>query len=219
MRFKIGGLPEQQSRRRLASIGEGRYRKVTFHEDIVEKRHKGFRTKNYGFFHVDYPLGWYIRWKYGSTDLNRMEKDNYNRCFSHSPRRLSDCFAKVLKLEGSGLNSVLHMERVRNADGTPATPLSMNQGKLNPHFWSKFDELINYFKSNKTPLMDLHPDNIMVKNIGEGKSIPVIIDYKLMDGRMFPFQPDTWFNRGAINKMLRKAEKIRREFKESASAQ
>ncbi len=48
----------------------GGYREITFRGDVVEKRHKKFRTKKYGVLQVNYPIGPYIRLKLGTTDLN-----------------------------------------------------------------------------------------------------------------------------------------------------
>ncbi len=118
----------------------------------------------------------------------------------------------LLTLEGKGLDSVLRMERVKNYDGTPAMTLRRHEKIDNPYFWKKFDELVEFLKAKKIPLMDFSPDNIMVKKISDNQFIPVIVDYKRMSRRNYLFQPSIWLLKGAVNKMLRRAERIRRTF-------
>ena len=72
---------------------------------------------------------------------------------------------------------------------------------------------MEFLSANRIPLMDFRAENILVKITDEGTSIPVLVDYKCLTGRMYPFQPATWTKEGAMKKMLRRAERIRQEYK------
>ncbi|VVB99178.1 Uncharacterised protein [uncultured archaeon] len=213
MKIHFGKIKPKKSRSAMAAIGEGRFRTARILSDnTVEKAHKTEYVKDYGFFQIEFPVKPYIRVKYGVRDLNLLEAKNYNQFFANAPSALEQCFPKVLGIKGEGTKSTLRMELVIDFDGKKSMPLSAHTKIKDTVFWKKYDELITFLSTNKIPLMDLRAENIMVKRIGETESIPAMVDYKCVTGRMYPFQPSTWFLKGALGKMLRRAERIRKQY-------
>lgn len=213
MRIRFGRIKREKSRSSLASIGEGRFRIARVVDGTVEKTHKQNYTRDYGFFQVEYPIKPYIRWKYGVRDLNELEARNYWRFFANAPESLRACFPKVFEVTGENTKSKLRMEVVRDFDGKKSNSLSDCKKIDDSHFWRKFDKIIRFLSAKNILLMDLRAENIMVKRTSEKTSVPAIVDYKCASGRMYPFQPATWFTKGAMKKMLRRAERIRKQYK------
>jgi hypothetical protein len=211
LKIHFGKLKPGETRAALASNCEGWCRTIKISGNIVEKRQKPTLLKDYGPFQIPFPMKEYIQMKYGVQDLNRLEAKNYARFFANVPQSLRECFPRVLGVEG-GRTTVLKMEAVKDFDGKRSRPLSDFAGVSDLFFWKKFEEIVRYLKDNNITLLDLNAWNILVKRVSETESIPVIVDYKRMSGRMYPFQPDTWSSEGAMKKMLRKEERIRREY-------
>lgn len=194
-------------------IGEGRFRIAVVRGEGVEKTHKSHRVKNYGLFKVRFPLLAYIRTKYGVRDLNLLEQDSYRRHFADVPDELRPVFPRVLDVSGEPGRTVLRMEAVRNTDGEISKAISAYPVIGCRSFWVCFETVMEFLNQRSIPLMDLQPRNLLVRWLDPQHCLPAIVDYKCVSGRLYPFQPATWFHAGAMQKMNRRAQRIREQFR------
>ena len=193
-------------------IGAGKYRAVTGIDGIAEKRLHHSRIKSYLGIKVAYPMRWYT-YKFLTRSVNQDDLRHFQRFFASVPEPIRSSFARVLSVKKEGKEWVLQQKLIQDFDGTVSRSLAEKAGRVSsPFFWKRFEEVLDFLVRNRIPLLDLQPQNVLVKRLSADKAIPVLFDYKRMSGRYYPAQPWLWFKRGQKSRVVRGAKAIRQKF-------
>ncbi len=194
-------------------IGEHAHREAYLSPsgDIVKVGHS-HRKKKIGPFRVNVPMRWQSIIKFGRFNPNMADFKNYKKYFANAPEHLAGSFARILRVEKKGGQSLLTMERVHDYNGNSSKTIEENGPISNEHFWKRFDEIVHWFRSNHVPFVGFS-HNVMVKWVTTVHAIPVIIDYKATGWRHFPLQPWVWIPGQMERKMLRHYRKLKSEYK------
>ena len=196
-------------------IGTGKYRRVsTLGPNKVVKQMRSRRVKHYGPVTIKYPMRLYHLLKFGTKDMNRLEQKNYQKVIKNASRQLRTSFAGIIGIRTHKGRSILIMEKIK--DYNRETSKSMNKtGKIKSKaFWKRMESIENYLLQNNIPLFDITAANIMVKKISEKNSIPVLIDFKRLGTRTYPFQPQYALKPFARGKVRRQFTRLREQYQE-----
>lgn len=196
--IKSNILPENK-------IGEGTYREVyRISDDYCAKVLRPTHLKDYFFFKVNYPTKAYIKYKFGIKDFNEYELNLFNNIKNRMPSDLDSSFAKI---EGI-VNNALIQDLVKNQDGSLSKSLLNYDSKIgNMEFWKKLQDIQEFFLDEDIFNFNVKPDNILVKNDSENL-IPVIMDYKRIGPRTYPFQPQLLIRSVAQQKIIRRFSRL-----------
>lgn len=193
---------------------KSRYRDVFLvgpDKDHVAKIPKESIKKKYPFGTIDYPSAPYTLLKFGKANINKADYENYEAL----PTVVRERFTASTRM----IQGVIVQERVMNYDGTPAVSVeeeSREHGKIeNVPFWKNIDELKDIFLSEERPLLGVFHkgSNILVKKTSADKWMPVIVDFKRLGARSYPFQPNLIIPNEVRNKFLRQFEVFEREYR------
>jgi len=154
----------------------------------------------------------YDRLKFG-RDPNATEFRNFIKYFSRVPPEIADSFAKILRFKRKKDGTVLEMEFVQDFDGQRSRTVRETGQISDPHFWERFQQVIDFFVENDIPFFNLSPGNVLVKRTTPKRSIPVFVDYKRMGLRSFPNQLVLLFKWGRRKKIQRKAQRLVQKYR------
>lgn len=197
----------------LYKINNGSFRQVYSNGQVVFKTINPYTEKRFLFIPLLIPTKLYTRYLYGVDDLNAAEYHNYQALLKHIPVDLADSFAKILTIIEHNNEKVLVGELITDADGTISPTLKQHDPVSNDKFWTRLDCIEQFILSNNIPYMDIGPNNLAVKTLANGNSIPVIIDHKAIGINFRPFQLDLKFKSMLRRKIKRKFQRLRQNFK------
>jgi hypothetical protein len=186
-------------------IGEGAYRLVSCDTDqnICIKTLKPARKKRYRFFEVSYPTSLYCLLRFGISNFNRYEEEQYRRLMKKVPEHLECHFAKVLSCQGD----TLFQELIRDNSGSVSETLEQAIN-IPANYWMRLHELMDFLISNDIFLFDIRAYNILVYRQSNEMAIPVLFDYKRIGARTYPLQPWLRFKWWARKKMRRRIKTL-----------
>ena len=191
-------------------IGQGRYREVFRMGDLALKVLKSHVRKNYGLFHIDYPMKVYTKYKFGIADFNQFEFEMYQGFIDRIPLNLRNRFYRIHSVDNVGGRSYLLADLVLDDDGSLSKPLS-KQGKSDNHFWERVKELEEVLIDKEVPVLDIRGENILVQNTAQGV-IPVMVDYKRFGRKTYPFQFGLSSKKSMIKKQRRRFQRLREQY-------
>lgn len=180
-------------------------------KDHVAKVPKDKIDKQTPFGKVSYPGPAYTLLKFGNTNVNIVDFENYQAL----PEIVKKEFAPKNRL----LNGIIVQERVFDYDGTPSLSVSEYAdqfGKIsNKNFWNKVEELKEIFLKEKEPLLGVFADgsNVLVKKLSEEEWVPIIVDFKRLGARAYVFQPHLRLPGEVQKRFLRRFERFERNYK------
>jgi hypothetical protein len=180
-------------------------------KEHIAKVPKKTTGKNYVFGKVSYPSAPYSLLKFGKANVNEAERENYEA--------LPAVVRKEFTPDYRMIRGVVVQERVMDFDGTPSLSMIEHEKKFgkidNKFFWEKIDQLKEIFTKEQEPLFNTFGDgsNIMVKKISETEWKPMLIDYKRLGRRSFPFQADLLLKDAVRNKFLRQFRRFEERFR------
>lgn len=193
-------------------VGEGHYRIVYRHGDLALKVLKPYRTKDYGLLRIDFPTWLYAALKFGVTDLNMSEYRNYLSLIKEVPQELINSFAKIFGVIHSKQGSTSLCELISNADGSLSQPLEQYGTMRDSRFWVRIDKLEEFFLSRGIPNFNINGGNIVVRELGDGHIIPVLIEYKRIGARTYPLQLHLLLKSEAVKRVKRKFSSLREKY-------
>jgi hypothetical protein len=203
--------------KKVQRIGEGKYRVVSaFGFDKVAKTLKPARTKRYGFLPVNYSMWLYTPLKFGIRDINAHEQKNYKMILAQDPKGLRSSFAEILAVRKQRGKSVLVMKKVKDFNGETSKSLKETGPVKSRVFWRRIDKIENFFLEKKIPFFNLNGENILVKKISGSEAIPVIVDYKRIGARTYPFQPHLLIKPIAMQRVKKRFRQIRENYNKAA---
>jgi hypothetical protein len=186
-------------------IGEGGYREVFQTDDeTCAKFLRRTREKNYGPFSIAFPMRPYTLLKFGTSDFNELELQNYNYLMSRVPESSHQYFARINGLETIDGQSVSICQLIRDSDGSISKSLKKFGPVDSVEFWDSIEHLRKIILDLGIPYFGVNADNIVVRQ-EESRVKPVFVDYKRVGMRTYPFQP--W-----VCMRGKKAKKINRLF-------
>ena len=194
-------------------IGKGAYRTV-FEIDgrRVGKELKGHREKNYGPIKVRYPMKVYSRLKFGIGDLNKHEFKKYQDFIKKVPRKLRKNFGQIEGIETRGKKTMLVMRSVKNFDGSLSKSMAETGPVKSKLFWQKIDQIEKFLLEERIPFFN-YDINIMVQQRKNGEAVPVVIDFKRIGARTYPFKPHLLFTKGAMKRVQKLFARLRKNYK------
>jgi hypothetical protein len=180
-------------------------------KDHVAKIPKEIIEKKCPFGTVHYSSAPYTLLKFGKANINEADFENYQAL----PEVVRNTYAPSTRM----IQGVIVQERVMDFDGSPS--LSMEEhtrkyGKIdNDFFWRKIDELKELFLSEEKPLLGVFQkgSNIMIKRVSENKLVPVIVDFKRLGARSYPFQPNLALPGEVQKKFMRQFEQFEKNYR------
>jgi len=182
-------------------------------KDHVAKIPKDAIEKNYPFGTVRYPIPPYTLLKFGNANINETDYENYQAL----PAVVREKFAAPTRM----IQGVIVQERVMDYDATPSLSVeeeTREHGKIgNVPFWKDIERLKKIFLSEGSPLLGVFHkgSNVVVKKMSADKWAPVIIDFKRLGGRSYPFQPHLLLRSELQKKFLRQFENFEEKYKAS----
>ena len=194
-------------------IGGGAYREVYREGNLAIKVLKPYVKKDYGLFSINFPAFLYTKIQFGIEDFNKFEYDNYRQMIGLVPLELRDSFAKIIRVEQNQNGSLSINELVTDADGCVSKTLKQYGEVRNSKFWERFNELEQLFLSNNISLFDINSENILVKELENGDTTPVLVDYKRFGTRTYPFQFGLLTESGVRKKIKRRFARIRDSYR------
>ena len=160
---------------------------------------------------MPYPSAPYTLLKFGAANINEVDYANY--------QSLPETVRKEFTPEMRMIKGIVVQERVVDYDGEPSLTIGEHTrkfGKLrNRIFWEKVERLKHIFLAEEEPLLGVFHkgSNVMVKKVTEDEWVPVLIDFKRVSGRSYPFQPNLQLKAEVQKKFLRQFEKFENDYK------
>jgi len=155
--------------------------------------------------------------KFGTSDLNKLEKFNYDNYIASLPVVVSDYFAHITGRSCSQSGDLVICELAKNSDKTPARRLK-DYGSINDlMFWNRISILEKALIEWKVPFFGINDENVLVRewrelNVGYER-YPIIVDLKRCGYRTTVFQPQVQIKKGFEAKIHRAFDKLRKEYK------
>lgn len=192
-------------------IGEGRFREVYQVGGYTLKVLKPYTRKNYGPFHIAFPVTLYTTLKFGIPDFNEHEYNTYNSFADRIPSELRESFYHIHGVQKPNGRSCLITELVADTDGKPSKRLSEHGKIADSIFWKQIKRLEEALLDEGIMLMDINGENILVRKTDNGP-IPVIVDYKRLGGKTYPAQ--FWLSSGKQmeKKIQRRFQRLREQY-------
>ncbi len=186
-------------------IGKGDFRTVYRHGPYAVKVLNETITK----FSKQIPTNLYTKIKYGINNFNEFETNVFRkRILPYIPGQLYDCFQFIYPTEEQDGKILCISDLILNYDGSLPHSLS-DSGKITDQtFWSRINDLENFFLEKDIPFFGIMDNNILVKETGES-FVPVIVDYKRFGREVYPFQLNLCLKSERERKIKRKFSKIR----------
>ncbi len=187
-------------------IGEGGIREVFRDGDCAVKVIKPFRRKSYGLFSINWPTELYVLLNYGIRDFNKFEFDAYVKLMSDVPDEFVRNFAAIYTARRVSGRNISVQQLVSDVDGAVSPSLARHGAVGDKGFWRELDSLVDLFLGMSIPYFDLHAENFVVQDSGDGLH-PVVIDYKRVGARNI-FR---WSGNGD-SKIIRRYAKLRQDY-------
>lgn len=197
----------------------GRFRQVFLvgpGKDHVAKKQREMVRKKYPFGTVHYPSAVYGLLKFGNTNINKADYQNYLAL----PPEVRAQFAPKSRL----LKGVMVQEQVMDYDGSRSLSVDEHverSGKIrNEHFWSDVDKLKEMLLDDESFLFGVFSGgaNVLVQKKSPDVWRPMIVDFKRLGRRSFPFQVSLALKRNLKMKFDRHFERFTRRYKESGDS-
>ena len=204
-----------------AKIGEGTYREcreVVGSPDLCAKVLKPFRTKSYPLgITLTVPTHIYTLFKFGIADINRFE---YAVIENLPPELRQYAPDRNEIIAVNNRDTALVSTRQYDFNGQPSKTLHELNSLENEHFWREIDRIAEMMFDHRLYFFDIFHlgNNVIVQQEDTETARPVLIDFKRLGQRMYPFQFDLLTHRGRQSKLLRRLEQFRMRFKKSSSA-
>ena len=195
-------------------ISEGRFRDVYRYNDLVIKKPKPYIIKRFRSIEVRIPTALYTLVNYAIRDFNKYEYKQYQSIVSKIPSDLHKCFAKVHKPIKNKRTSYSINQLVIDHGGQISKTLSEHGKVKDKQFWSLIAELEKQFSENRIFYFSVGSPNICVNRQADGRLIPVLIDYKRSGIRTFWRQLPLFLPYFSRQKMRRRFQKLREQFKD-----
>ncbi len=201
------------------SNGEGRYRDTYIvgpKKDHIAKIPKAIIEKKYPLGTIPYPSEPYTLLKFGKANINEVDYANYQKL----PEAVRNNFTPNTRM----INGVIVQERMQNYDGTPSVSIeehTQKYGKIqNKFFWETVEKLKQAFLLEEQPLLGVfhRGSNILVKKLSENEWIPIMIDFKRLGARSYPFQPHLNIKDRLQKKFLRQFKSFEEDYKPTETA-
>ena len=194
-------------------IGEGKYRQAYLQDDVVVKILKTYRNKKEGIVTISYPMGLYTQSKFGISDFNQHEFENYRRLESKLPSDLRPNFQHIKEVRlVNGLSATI-CDAIKDYDGKLSKDCSRNQLPLDSGFYASLDVVFDYLIQSKNHLMDFHPMNVLAQQRSAGSFIPVFFDYKRLGHVTYPLMPWLRINHFSEQRFKRRFDRMTREIR------
>jgi len=195
-------------------VGEGAYRTVfEIDSSHVGKELKSHRIKKYGAIKVRFPMKAYHKLKFGIRDINRHEFKNYQELIKKVPTKLRKNFGRIKGVETHGKKTVLVMKTVKNFDGTTSRSIADTGPLKSKVFWQKIDQIEKFLLEKKIPFFNHYGINVMVQWRPDGEAIPVLVDFKRIGVKTYPFKPHLLFTKMAMKRVQKLFNRIRKNYK------
>ncbi len=121
------------------------------------------------------------------------------------PSEIKPYFNPVIEAE----KEYVLTERPRNHDGSFASSVKSHHKISNASFWQHVKNLFQYLEENELWFFDvLNGNNMFVQKNSETDWRPIVVDYKRLGWKAFPWQIYLAFNRGNRNKLRRRYRKF-----------
>jgi len=198
--------------RELEKVGEGAYREVYRTGKKALKVLRKYRTKSYLLFSYKYPMKLYLKLKFGFEDFNQYEYENYQTFKSLISNELHSNFAKIYTILKKDNIPTLSSELIQDFDGVVSKSLKAYGPVDDKGFWNKLNLLVEFLIENEIFLLDLRPENILVRKKIEGTLEPVFFDYKRLGAKTYPFQFFFGGKGRMIKKMRRRLIRMRSDY-------
>ncbi len=128
-------------------------------------------------------------------------------------------FARYLKLPNEikpYFNPIIEADRhysittmPRDYDGSYSRSVFSHGKVSNPHFWQEVDKLYRFLLEHNLWYFDvLNGKNMFIRKESEHQWFPVIVDYKRLGPKGFPWQVHLWLRSEKRKKMARKYAKL-----------
>ncbi len=102
----------------------------------------------------------------------------------------------------------------RDYDGSPSLSLKKHNGAANKKFWEEAEFLFHFLVKNKIWFFDIfNGNNMFVLKESNDEWVPLIIDYKQMGWKAFPFQVHLLFTSQKRKKLKRQYERLVNKYK------
>jgi len=186
-------------------IGEGDYRTVYQLDDTrCAKLLRPHREKWYGGLRARYPMWFYTLVKFGVSDYNRFEFENYKCLMNSLPADTHKFFSPIFGVEQTVHGSASICELVKDSDGRTSEQLQDVGVVSDRGFWEQVEFVRKRIVENNVLYFGVGHENVVVKKDGN-TAMPVFIDVKRVGANMYPFQP--WLRLKGMS-----ARKINRAF-------
>ncbi len=131
------------------------------------------------------------------------------RLYTTIPEQIRPYFNPVIEAE----KAYMLTEMPRNYDGSYALPVKSHGKISNQVFWQHVNNLFNFFEENELWLFDvLNGNNMFVRKDSDTDWRPVIIDYKRIGWKAFPWQVYLAFKWGRKKKLRRRYRKFQKKY-------
>ena len=190
-------------------IGEGTYRDVYSISGSIFKVLKQFRSKNYGLFCINFPMGYYTLFKFRIKDFNAYEHDMYCKLISAVPEQYNKNFSTIYETGYYYGRSISRSRLISNLEGNISPSMAKYGQVNNPNFWAKLKELEEMFIDIGFFPMDLKAENILVGTNENCDPEPIFVDFKRFGAKTYPFQICLQYRQKLIERMRTKFKRLR----------
>ena len=188
-------------------IGQGRFRDcISFDLKRCGKKQKKYLTRSFLGFNMQFDSTIYCRLLLGINDLNSFEYS----IIKSLPHSMRNFIPENISLE----DNYLKMDRSIDFDGTYSTVISSYGSVDNKRFWEHIESLNQCLISNNLWFLDIFNEgnNLLVYRKSEDEYIPIIIDFKRLGRKMYPFQLNLIFASEQKKKYLRRYQRFQNRF-------
>jgi hypothetical protein len=159
-----------------------------------------------------------LKVKFGTDDINALEKFNYEHYVAQIPVRIRDYFISVTGRSFSKSGDLITCELAANSDGTPAKRIKdYGLGGISDRmFWDRMGILEKVLIDWEIPFFGINAENVLVRewkelNVGCDK-YPIVVDLKRFGYRTTVFQPQVKLKKGFEAKIHRAFDRLRQEY-------
>lgn len=205
-------MPSERERLSHKSKG-GRFREIFVVGDdraTVAKVPRASIKKRYPFGEMSIPAAPYVLLKFGVVNVNEVDHRNYLAL----PEIVRTLYAPSTRM----LKGVLVQERVLDFDGSPSLSVDEYVAKhgriVNKHFWEEVRCLKDLLLTERVYLLGAFygGSNIMIKRLSPTDWRPILIDFKRLGNRSYPFQPHLSLRSNLEKKFIRQYARFCRKF-------
>jgi hypothetical protein len=159
---------------------------------------------------MPYPTNFYSLVKFGISNFNEFEASEYQRIADKIPKELRNSFAHIRGV----VDGILFQDLIKDSSGSPSRRLAQQEEYIyDKVFWHRMSQLKEFFLDENILNFNLKPNNILVMERNPTETIPVILDYKRIGPRTYPFQPQLRIHAVAQQKLMRRFERLASQYK------